>query len=134
MVRRVLFAIGVAGLVSSCGGEVDEAMTDEASAPTATEPSGETINLDDYGFIGEQRVGLIAAPDWLPEDLALPDDTVAVYARSLTSGRQIFYGITKEPAEGLFDILTERLRSKGYEVRDGEYYRSDNLVYFGGNG
>ena len=132
--KHALFLIAATGLLAGCGGSQEAPLADDVEASDAPASSAQTINLDDYGFIGEQMVSPIAKPDWLPDSLALPDDTVAVYARTVMPGRQQFYGITKQPADGLFDTLAKGLRDNGYEVRDDDYYRSENLVYFGGNG
>ncbi|PEQ14274.1 hypothetical protein B2G71_01315 [Novosphingobium sp. PC22D] len=129
-------SLGLA-LVAGCGESPDTATGQGDSLPAA-EPvagsDGRTYDLADYGYIDGQEVTPIGMPGWMPAEISLPGDFVPLEERSLGTRTHLLRGVTQEPGDGLYDSLSADLREAGFEVRDGEGYRADNLVYFSGNG
>lgn len=131
--RIITAGIGIA-MISACsepdmsqGEQTGEESTDQA-APEAS------VDLSEYGLLDGGQVSPIAMPGWLPDGFPLPDDFVALDERSIGTRTRIMRGVTDQSGDGLFDSISQNLQSAGYEVRDGESYRADNLVYFSGKG
>lgn len=131
--KFVCFGLVVA-LTAACGSEAEDSGSTAMIAQDIATASGDTINLDDYGFIGGTQLTPVSMPGWFPQSITLPDDFVTYEARQMGTSAAIVRGLTNEPADSLFDSLSAALREQGFEVRDGEGYRADNLVYFAGNG
>lgn len=128
----VLLMIGVC---AACSDAPEPAGEVEVETGTESASSGKSIDMADYGFIDGVVVKPIDMPDWLPADLKLPDDFVPVEELYMAPiNASILRGVTNEPIEDLFDSLSADLIAAGYDVRLGDDYRADNLVYFSGNG
>lgn len=135
MTPRQFCSIGAAiALIAACSEAPEPASEEPVAIGDADATAGQTVNLADYGFLDGGEISPIDTPEWMPEDLALPSDFVPVEERAIGTRTFLLRGVTQQPSEGLFENLSAGLRDAGYEVREGDGYRADNLVYFSGKG
>lgn len=126
------------GVVIAALAACSEAPESDAGPTTETGMAGsaneQSVDLADYGFLDGGEVSPIEMPDWMPANLTLPDDFVPVEQRAIGTKTFLLRGITQQPSDKLYDSLSAALQEAGYEVRSGDDYRNENLVYFSGNG
>lgn len=73
-------------------------------------------------------------PEWLPADFPLPEDFSVESAQEIGQNTKVLNGSTDAPLDGLYESLSADLENAGYQVRNGEDYADQDLVYFEGKG
>lgn len=119
-----------AGLsLTSCGGSSDEADTplSKTAEPSATHPD---TSMNDNGYEGQRVEERVAMPDWMPNDIWLPEDFEATQVQKIGTRTYILRGITTADTEMLLDTFPSKLKEAGYDTLDREDLKDQNLVQF----
>jgi hypothetical protein len=72
--------------------------------------------------------------DWLPDDLAMPEDAELVTERAIGSSIRLFTISTAEDVDTHFAAWEESLRENGYEIIQGEDEVLARSIEFSGGG